>query len=125
MFSPPAPYLRYLSVNSANPANYFNFLLDQGEALSAQDNLDSEAKKLIHYFFLGLTLPSEAFWVNLKPEEPERITSAELAKTDLGRTLLEQDLKLKKDVARYLHPQNPQGKQCHDYLIQPGLGCAR
>ena len=107
---PGLPLLRYLSVNQANPFNYFNFLLDKGEVLKGTDTLNTEAKKLIHYFFLGITLPSDAFWVNLKPAEAERITSDELSKTDLGRTLLEQDLLLKKDVARYLHPHNSQGK---------------
>ncbi len=107
------PVLRYLSVNTANPSNYFNFLMDTAQGLSPKGtvpNLDSEAKKLIHYFFLGITLPSGSFWVNLKPQESERITSEELSRTDIGRTLLEQDLKLKKDVARYLHPKHPQGK---------------
>lgn len=57
--------------------------------MAAKDSLNSEAKKLINYFFLGITLPSESFWVNLRPDEPDRITSSELSKTDLGRTLLE------------------------------------
>ncbi len=100
------PVLRYLSVNTANPSNYFNFLMDVGQRVE----LNQEAKKLIRYFFLGITLPSGSFWVNLKPQESERITSEELSTTDMGRTLLEQDLKLKKDVARYLHPKYPQGK---------------
>lgn len=118
---PQLPVLRYLSVNTANPSNYFNFLMDRAQGLSPEGtvpNLDSEAKKLISYFFLGLTLPSESFWVNLKPQEPERITSEELSKTDLGRTLLEQDLKLKKDMANYLHPKNPQGKLYWERLYQ-------
>ncbi len=107
------PLLRYLSVNSANPNNYFNFLLDTGNLSNrvGRTGLDREAKKLINYFFLGITLPSDAFWVNLQPTQSDRITSDELARTDLGRTLLEQDLQLKKDVAKYLHPKNPVGKQ--------------
>src|SRR3989338_1717036 len=120
----PLPLLRYLSVNQANPFNYFNFLLDKGlspseKGLSPQGalpDLNSEAKKLIHFFFLGITLPSESFWVNLKPAEPERITSEELSKTDMGRILLEQDLQLKKDVSRYLHPQHPKGKEYWERL---------
>ena len=74
------------------------------------NNLEKEAKKLINYFFLGITLPDSSFWVNLQPQQSERITSNELSKTDLGKTLLEQDLLLKKDVSRLLHPHNPLGK---------------
>lgn len=108
------PILKYLSVNSANPFNYFNFLL--GVNPQAKENLGQEAKKLINYFFLGLTLPNQALWVNLRPDEPERIASEELAKTDMGRVLLEEDLQLKKDVAKYLHPANVKGKEFWEKL---------
>ncbi len=121
-FSQP-PLLRYLSVNSVNPFNYFNFLLDKGLSPSEASgtvpkisNLNSEAKKLINYFFLGITLPSESFWVNLRPDEPGRITSDELSKTDLGRTLLEQDLQLKRDIAKLIHPNHPKGKEFWEKL---------
>ncbi len=113
---PPAPLLRYLSVNAANPFNYFNFLLDKGDGSIDKENLNKEAKKLINYFFLGITLPSESLWVNLRPDEAGRITSNEISNTDLGRALLEQDLQLKKDVARYIHPSHPKGKQYWEKL---------
>ncbi|MDI6758692.1 MAG: hypothetical protein QMD94_03355 [Candidatus Omnitrophota bacterium] len=77
---------------------------------------NEQAKKLIRYFFLGITLPDNAFWVNLKPQEPDRITSEELSQTDLGRVLLEQDLKLKKDMAKLLHPKNPKGREFWEKL---------
>ncbi|MDP1853646.1 MAG: hypothetical protein Q8L26_05545 [Candidatus Omnitrophota bacterium] len=108
------PVLKYLSVNSANPFNYFNFLL--GVNPQAKENLDREAKKLINYFFLGVTLPNHTLWVNLRPDEPERIASEELAKTDMGRVLLEEDLQLKKDAAKYLHPANAKGKEFWEKL---------
>ncbi|HDZ77244.1 MAG TPA: hypothetical protein ENH41_04080, partial [Candidatus Omnitrophica bacterium] len=104
-----APLLRYLSVNSANPFNYFNFLVDKGSVSSLA--LNRETKKLINYFFLGLSLSNQSLWVNLRPDEPRRITSDELSRTDMGRVLLEQDLQLKKDVARYMHPSNSHGKE--------------
>jgi len=103
------PLLRYLSLNSHNPFNYFNFLLDPKE-IEDTEYLTKEAKKLINYFFLGITLPDESFWVNLQPNQSDRITSSELSKTDLGKILLEQDLLLKKDMANLLHPKNSYGK---------------
>ncbi|TAN62923.1 HD domain-containing protein, partial [bacterium] len=124
ILTPPAhnfnpPTLKYLSVNSANPYNYFNFLLDKGTSIAPENSnagLEKEAKKLIHYFFIGLTLPESSLWVNLRPDEPGRITSLELAQTDMGKLLLEQDLKLKKDVAQFLNPQNPIGKKFWEEL---------
>lgn len=109
------PVLRYLSVNSANPYNYFNFLLERGEISQAQ-SLNSEAKKLINYFFLGISLDADAFWVNLRPQDADKITSDELGRTDMGKVLLEQDLELKKDVAQYLHPDNAYGAKFWEKL---------
>jgi hypothetical protein len=111
------PLLCYVSVNSANPFNYFNFLLDKGSSLERPGpDLARESRKLINYFFLGLTLPSELFWVNLRPDQSDRITSEQLSKTDLGRTLLKQDLQLKKDVAKYIHPAHPKGREFWEKL---------
>ncbi len=122
------PTLRYLSINPANPHNYFNFLLDVGQDTdngtrnthNAQrtTKLNQEAKKLINYFFLGLTLKEESFWVNLKPTEADRLTSTTLAKTDMGKVLLEQDLLLKKETSLLLHPNHPQGKLFWQALYQ-------
>jgi len=108
------PTLKYLSVNTANPHNYFNFLLDKGKTSSL--DINKEARQLINYFFLGITLPDNAFWVNLKPAESDRITSEQLSRTDLGRVLLEQDFRLKRDMSQYLSPQNPVGRQFWEKL---------
>ncbi len=109
------PLLKYLSINSVNPYNYFNFLLDTGEnTMNAGREtlpLQKQTKQLINYFFLGLTLPQDSFWVNLNPAEPNRLTSDSLAKTDMGKALLEQDLLLKKQTSQYLNPRNRVGKQ--------------
>ncbi len=116
LFSTPVlqlPTLRYLSINSANPYNYFNFLLDNGDLSNrvGRTGLIAEAKKLINYSFLGISLNPDSFWVNLQPKDVDRMTSEELSRTDMGRVLLEQDLQLKKDVAKYLHPDNSVGKK--------------
>lgn len=102
------PLLRYLSINTANSYNYFNFLLDVEQR---DTNLNQEAKKLIHYFFLGLTLAGDKIWVNLQPNQPNRVVPDELLRTEMGKTLLDVDLLLKKDVAKYFHPDNSKGKE--------------
>lgn len=56
-----------------------------------------------------LTADARTFWVNLNPNEPERVIDAELARTAVGRTLLEADLRMKIDIARLLHPDSEAG----------------
>lgn len=43
-------------------------------------------------FFVWLSLSPDKFWVNLNPEEPDRIIDAQLGTTDVGRILLQADL---------------------------------
>ena len=68
-----------------------------------------------------LTLPNSAFWVNLNPAEPNRIVDAELAKTDVGRILLEADFQMKKDLARLTNPKDsPLGRSFWDKIYSLG-----
>lgn len=60
-------------------------------------------------FFVWLALPKQALTVNLNPSEPNRIVDAQLGRTDAGRILLEADLRMKKTVARLIHPARPLG----------------
>lgn len=70
-------------------------------------------------FFIWLSLLSDRFWVNLNPSEPNRIIDAELAKTDVGRIMLEADLQLKRDVAQLLHPETSStGRNFWDSLFR-------
>ncbi|MBI4981996.1 MAG: hypothetical protein HZC15_02445, partial [Candidatus Omnitrophica bacterium] len=63
------------------------------------------------YFYIGLTLPNDTFWVNLRPDSPDNIIDQDLAKTELGKILLEADLQLKKDTAQFTSPQSIEGKE--------------
>jgi len=60
-------------------------------------------------FFVWLALPATSFTVNLNPSEPDRIVDPKLGRTDAGRILLEADLRMKKTVARLIHPRRPLG----------------
>ncbi|MBI4982376.1 MAG: hypothetical protein HZC15_04475, partial [Candidatus Omnitrophica bacterium] len=64
----------------------------------------------MQYFYIGLTLPNDSFWVNLRPDSPDNIIDSLLSKTDIGRILLEADVELKKDTASYTNPATPEGK---------------
>ncbi|SFX63232.1 hypothetical protein [Streptomyces atratus] len=56
-------------------------------------------------------MPSETFWVNLNPTEPDRIVDTDLGRTDVGRILLQADLQLKKTTAALIHPKTALGKK--------------
>ncbi|MFH1199202.1 MAG: hypothetical protein V1650_03485 [Candidatus Omnitrophota bacterium] len=80
--------------------------------------LEESAKTLLKYFLIGVTLPNDKFWVNLRPDASDQIIDPELAKTDVGKILLEADLQLKKDTARFTSPQTPEGKEYWDKLYK-------
>ncbi|MEU5535438.1 hypothetical protein [Streptomyces sp. NPDC020362] len=67
-------------------------------------------------FFVWLELNPSTFWVNLNPTEPDRIVDADMGRTDVGRVMLQADLRLKKDVGRLIHPGTELGEEYHDRL---------
>ncbi|MBU1869247.1 MAG: hypothetical protein KJ818_02135, partial [Candidatus Omnitrophica bacterium] len=123
-------YLQYLPQD-----NSFKLLIDKGgyqglqneqglSPASSNDSkgtvpkreLESTSKDLLKYFFIGLSLPNDAFWVNLRPDSPDNIIDDSLAQTDIGRILLEADVELKKDTARATSPDTSEGKEYWDKL---------
>ncbi|WP_052745035.1 hypothetical protein [Micromonospora sp. HK10] len=62
-------------------------------------------------FYVWLNLPTSTFWVNLNPNEPDRIIDRRLATTDVGRILLEADLDMKRLAARLTDPRTALGLQ--------------
>ncbi len=67
---------------------------------------------------MGVSLPNSSFWVNLRPDSPDNIIDPYLAQTDVGKILLEADLQLKKDTAKYTSPENPKGKEYWEKLYK-------
>src|SRR3989339_1774190 len=109
--------LRYFSYQPKT--NDFKILLDKGDTKDIADtNLKSSATILLDYFKIGLSLPNDKFWVNLRPDSQDEIIDEELAKTDLGKVMLEADLKLKQDTALFTSPQTPQGKEYWNRLYK-------
>lgn len=103
-------HLRYFSYDTLH--NKFNIMLDKGDSkkLSTQE-LQNTGKDLLSYFLVGVTLPNEAFWVNLRPDAEDQVIDDLLARTDVGKIMLEADLQLKKDTSLYTSPQTTQGKE--------------
>ena len=80
--------------------------------------MEQVTQELLKYFLIGLALPNEKFWVNLRPDSPDDILDPDLEKTDIGRIFLEADVQLKKDTAGATSPQTPEGKQYWDKLYK-------
>jgi hypothetical protein len=110
-------HLRYLDYEAAS--NNFKLLLDKGDTKDLKDDLIKEQTRLLmSYFQIGLALPNDSFWVNLRPDSPDNIIDPFLERTDLGKVLLEADLQLKRDTARATSPQTPEGKLYWDKLYK-------
>ncbi|MCX5697706.1 MAG: hypothetical protein NTU54_07060 [Candidatus Omnitrophica bacterium] len=110
-------HLRYLNFNPQE--GKFRLLLDKGNVpLLTQGNVKATSKNLLEYFFIGLALPNDTFWVNLRPDSSNEIIDVFLARTDVGRIMLETDLQLKKDVALATSPDTAEGKIYWDKLYR-------
>ena len=117
--------LRYISYDSRN--SDFKLLLDKGDIKldefssspnSSTPKLNDATRELFNYFLIGLALPNDTFWVNLRPDAPENIIDPLLEKTDIGKIFLEADLQLKKDTAGWTSPQTKEGKEYWDKLYK-------
>jgi len=99
-----------LRLNRDNPFR-LEFMFDPGEAGPESRSFRSEAERLIRYFLFGLSIPESNIWVNLSPQEPGRVISPDLQKTELGRDLLAQDYLLKQFNASSIHPDCSTGER--------------
>ncbi|MBF0512340.1 MAG: hypothetical protein HQL13_08470, partial [Candidatus Omnitrophica bacterium] len=117
------PILKGIKVHPENPFK-FDFILDQGDPVSLQENsrseltkqsqqeqLKSEATKLIKYFLASLTIPEKDLWVNLSPYEKDRIVPHSFGLTEMGRDLLAEDYMLKQITASLIYPEDEIGKK--------------
>ena len=110
-------HLRYLQFDSQ--ANNFNLLLDKGNSKTlSKPFVEKSTQTLLNYFFIGVTLPNDSFWVNLRPDSPDNVIDPLLAQTDIGKILLEADVQLKKDTAKFTSPETPEGKEYWDKLYE-------
>src|SRR3989338_2705067 len=111
--------LHLRSLGYDNLQNNFRLFLDKGDLKNPKKpELETTTKTLLNYFFVGITLPNDSFWVNLRPDSENQIIDSELAKTDLGKIILEADLQLKKDTASFTSPETPEGKEYWEKLYQ-------
>ncbi|WP_345610006.1 hypothetical protein [Pseudonocardia adelaidensis] len=99
--------LRYLSEPESGAGLEYSFSA-QGRVPATPAGSDLRAATLASdAFFTWLALDPSTFFVNLHPDEPDRIVDPQLGRTDAGRVLLEADLQMKKTVAALIRPDNP------------------
>jgi hypothetical protein len=93
--------LRYLADanEGAGSGLRYAFRAQSGAGPGDRDAGLQAAREASDAFFVWLALPPRRLWVNLGPNEPDRIIDADLGRTDAGRILLEADLALKKTTA--------------------------
>jgi hypothetical protein len=109
--------LRYVSDTDAGEGGVrYSFeaddVVDEDEAPSF-GGLEA-AQRSSDALFTWLALAPSAFWVNLNPDQPDKITDSQLGKTDAGRVLLEADLLLKRSHAKLLDPATDLGDRFWD-----------
>jgi CHASE3 domain sensor protein len=115
-FSRPA-HLRYLAYNNLDQS--FKVILNQGDFKQSKvPEPENSVIQPLKLFYIGLAIPNKNFWVNLRPDSRDQIIDDSLAKTDMGKILLEADLELKKDLARATFPSTPQGKEYWDMMYK-------
>lgn len=113
--------LTYISTEvEAGPSSFVHLFSARylgGE--SDQQEVGIATRRALNAFLVGLAMPQEVFWVNLKPAEPNRIADEGLAKTGVARVLLEADFQMKKDGAHITDPRSSQtGKEYWRRLLK-------
>ncbi|MCR4338083.1 MAG: hypothetical protein NUV91_09800 [Candidatus Omnitrophica bacterium] len=102
--------LKAVKIDPAQPF-VLDFIVDTGSHKVKGEALKEETNRLVKYFLAALTVPEGDLWVNLSPEEPDRIVPTELGQTEMGRDMLAQDYLLKQVTASLMSPEGEVGKK--------------
>ena len=109
--------LKGIVVHPDNPLK-LDFLILRSHILASTAQKSEEYHQLVKYFLTALTIPDNNQWVNLSPYEHDRIIEADFGKTEMGRTLLEQDYLLKQLTASLMYPDSPLGRFFWDKVYE-------
>jgi len=102
-----SPSLTGLAVYSASGQAQIRFSVDAAATTGNPSDtyIGMGLGRSLEYFFLGLGIPSEKLWVNLKPQRAQDSVDPLVRDTDLGKIMLAADLTLKKDVSEVTNPR--------------------
>jgi hypothetical protein len=99
--------LAYVTASRPDHAGQFGLLYNSpvGTTPLSSDVAGDVMRLSEDAFFLGLTVPDAAVWVNLTPDQPGGVCDRRLSKTGLGRALVEADFQLKRDGCALTDPR--------------------
>lgn len=103
-----APLMMGVTIDPNDPFA-FDFLISRGDSHLPDAELEIESQRLIKYFLAALTVPHDEMWVNLSPDEPDRIIPQNFGYTEMGRDMLAQDYLLKQLTASLMDPEKEPG----------------
>ncbi|MET7611998.1 hypothetical protein [Streptomyces seoulensis] len=83
----------------------------------------AKAQLISDSFFTWLALTPDKFWVNLNPDQPDKIMDKTFGKTDAGRVLLQADLQMKHDYAKDVDYRKDPGKQYAEAMRAANIPC--
>ncbi|MEU0970423.1 hypothetical protein ABZ357_35310 [Streptomyces sp. NPDC005917] len=120
--------LKYIGKPVKGKGVDFAFSAQEDPAEQHGSGGQTKAQLVSDAFFTWLALTPDKFWVNLNPDQPDRIMDAKFGKTDAGRVLLEADLQMKHDFYAAMDPKTDLGKEFwaelpkqNGYPCLPGL----
>ncbi|WP_410628213.1 hypothetical protein [Amycolatopsis sp. cmx-8-4] len=113
--------LRYLKEGGGQLEYAFNATAAAGDKHDVAEGQLAAAQSS-DAFFVWLSMRESTFWVNLNPNEPDRIVDPTLGITDVGRIMLEADFRMKKVVGRLIQPDTDLGRR---FWGEPGTTAAR
>ncbi len=96
----------------------FDLIVDQGDGADDAPALKDEITRLAKYFMAALTIPEKDLWVNLSPDEHDRIVPELFGQTEMGRDLLAQDYLLKQIASSAIYPDEAIGKKFWDEVYR-------
>lgn len=103
--------LRYLSEGSHGRLQYSFNAASGAPSLHNVGAGRKAATQASDAFFVWLSMPKSSFWVNLNPNEPNRIVDHDIGSTDVGRIMLQADFRMKKLVGKLIYPDTKLGKK--------------
>ena len=97
--------LQYLTEGEMRGSRYFGAVFKAVISPNGTIDVKESYRLSIESFLNILQMPDHLFWVNLNPNEPNRIIDDLLRNTDIGQILLTADVQLKKKFAYLTDPR--------------------
>jgi hypothetical protein len=103
--------LRYLGLPAGQQRSKWAFTASPAAQLVNADAGFDAVTQSMDAFAVWTSMPTDTFWVNLNPDEPDRVVDPKIGTTDAGRIMLQADLRMKKTVGQLIHPDTELGRK--------------